>query len=181
MDPTRNKALVENADGSPSFVLRGLQYGFLAGLLASECYLASFALITEGLSLDAVAIILFGHVFGVLPAVIMGSISGLASSILIEPFKDTLNSRTAALFGAAIAALLLVPFAYVIDMNTFDLQLESIVTYLPIGALFVLSGAIGAWRLVQDHRHGRSISTLMVCLALISATTIATAIFVVSS
>jgi hypothetical protein len=180
MDPIRNKAVLENVDAGPSFVVRGLQYGFFAGLLSSELYLACFAVITEGWTLDAVAIMLFGHVFGVLPAVILGSISGLACSIVLEPLKDTLRMTSAALLGAVVASLLLVPFALVIGVNTFEVQLEDAITYMPIGALFVLSGAIGGWRLIQDHRNSRGIGTLMIALVLLSALTIATALFVVS-
>jgi hypothetical protein len=180
MDPTRNKALVDKTDAGPSFVIRGLQYGFVAGLLSSELYLACFAFITEGFTLDAVAIVLFGHVFGVLPAVILGSISGLASSIVLEPLKESLRGTSAAVLGAVIAALLLVPFALVIGVNTLEMQVEDLVTYLPIGALFVISGAIGGWRLTQDHRNNRSIGTLMIALVLLSALTIATALVVVS-
>jgi hypothetical protein len=180
MDPIRNKALVEKTDAGPSFVIRGLQYGFFAGLLSSELYLACFAVVTEGWTLDAVAVMLFGHVFGVLPAVILGSISGLASSILLEPLKDTLKSTSAALLSAVIAALLLVPFALVVGVNTLQVQIEDLITYTPIGALFVISGAIGGWRLIQDHRNERGIGTLMIALVLLSALTIATALFVVS-
>jgi hypothetical protein len=60
------------------------------------------------------------------------------------------------------------------------MQVEDLVTYLPIGVLFVISGAIGGWRLTQDHRNNRSIGTLMIALVLLSALTIATALVVVS-
>jgi hypothetical protein len=180
MEPTQQYA-ADGADLGPSFVLRGLQYGFLAGLIASEIYLACYAVIVEGYTLNAIAVVLFGHVFGVLPAVILGALTGLATSVLFEPIKTTLRPVGAALLGMTVAAAILIPFAVVIGFNAFDMHVEDMLTYLPIGALYLLCGAIGGWRLLQDHLHGRSISTLMLALAVIGALTIATALYMITS
>jgi hypothetical protein len=180
MEPTNSKIYAETASPGPSFILRGLQYGFMAGLITSEIYLACYASFVHGMTLDAVAFVLYGHVFGVLPAVILGAISGLATSILLEPFKDSLRPLSAMTLGTLVAAAILIPFALVIGFNPMEMQLEDVATYLPIGLLYLISGAIGGWRLINDHLKGHGISSLMIALAVVGGVSMMTAILVIS-
>ncbi len=178
MEPTKRKIYVENTRGGPSFILRGLQYGFMAGLIAAEIYLVCYAGFVHGPTIDALAFVLFGHVFGVLPAVILGALSGLATSVLFEPIKDTLRPMSAAGLGMVVAAMILIPFALVIGFNPLEMHLEDLATYLPVGLLYLICGGIGGWRLIHDHERGNGISSLMIALAVVGGVSVLSALSV---
>jgi hypothetical protein len=153
-------------DNGPGFVVRGLQYGFVAGLVCAEVYLAAFALFAMGFSSDWLNIFIYGQLFGVLPGIFFGAITGMITGFLFEPLRGALQPGKAALLGLIVAFFIFVPIALVLYFAFEGLTLVDAAPYLPIGALYLLSGAIGGWRLVHDDARRAAISPLLILLAL---------------
>ncbi len=157
-----------NATSSgPSFVARGLQYGFVAGLVCSEAYLVVFSLYVMGFASDWLNVFIYGQLFGVLPGIFLGSITGLITGFLFEPLRGALRPGSAALLGLIVAIGIFIPIALVLYFTFQGLSLDQVAPYLPIGALYLLSGAVGGWRLVVDDAQRSAISPILIVLALL--------------
>jgi hypothetical protein len=174
--PESFSQVAEALDRGPSFIWRGLQYGFVAGFVASEIYLVTLTLTALGINTDSFDLLVIGQIFGVLPAMVLGAITGLITGILLEPLRPQLNTVSASALGMMVAFFIMLPLTVILALNFSHVTVQEALPYLPVATLFLMSGGVGGWRLFADDKHGKSISNGFIAISLLAALSIVTAL-----
>jgi len=142
-----------------SFIVRGLGYGIAAGFVASEVFIAASCIlalidsafqgspITTGLS-GAFVVAIYGQLFGMLPAIFVGSVCGAIIGLAFAVITHPLRRSTAITIGVGIAVVLLCIAFFSITRNTPASQNQSSALLQPPGLLLLIAPFIlasGAW------------------------------------
>jgi uncharacterized oligopeptide transporter (OPT) family protein len=131
-------------------------YGALAGLVAAEVFLVGISVVSIALGQLTAALVamLFGQVYGVLPAVIIGGFSGLVIGACLAYVPNQLSGRQAAVAGIVIAAAMLLSLVVWLISRQDPLSIQSrpdaigaVVFLTPIIALYLISGGWVGWKL----------------------------------
>jgi hypothetical protein len=146
----------------------GLAYGAAAGILSAEIYIGAITalmFIGGGYS-SGQAVLVLGQFYGVLPAAIIGAVSGVIIGTAFYFLRDELTAKTGWLWGLMIAVAMAVPFAvllFAITANTDNAAALGI--GVPIVVLYLASGAWGGNKLAGGSlRISSAQRTALLCL-----------------
>ncbi len=125
----------------------GLAYGAIAGIVAAEVYVVGITAVTFIGSGDSSALLalFLGQIYGVLPAAIVGTVSGAVIGVIFYSLDDRLSAQTGWLWGLLAAGLLSIPF--LIFLTSIPDTASTLIIGAPIVVLYLASGAWGGNKL----------------------------------
>ena len=146
------------AEARPSVILRGLGYGAAAGLVASEIFMVGLCLfgmatmVTSGqsalTSLNMLAYLLLGQLYGTLPAIFIGGVCGTLIGLVFRVMNCQLPSGVGIAFGLCLAFITLVAAIVVFyalnhppSISPSIVNPTSVALLLPMLVLYLASGA----------------------------------------
>jgi hypothetical protein len=147
----------------------GLAYGVAAGILSAEIYIgATTALmfIAGGYFSGLAAWLILGQIYGVLPAAIVGAVSGVIIGTAFYFLRDELTAKTGWLWALLIAVPMTVPFAVLLLAGTANTdKAAALVIGVPIVVLYLASAALGGKKLAGGSLSISSAQrTALLCL-----------------
>lgn len=131
------------------FLGLGAVYGTLAGLVSAEIFILGLVIIdfvVTGQTTNIFVAVFFGQLFGVLPALIVGAVSGLIIGLLFFFFRQYLSPVFGAQLGLAITSIFTFVSLYLV-FGTGQLEVYGLIVFVPIAILYILSGVWGGYRL----------------------------------